>query len=95
MPNARENALNIASISWCVLPPRIKSICVVNLALITTALKNSSTNSVSNVPTFSLLNVALKDKYGRGAHLYPQRHVLMFHPLKCTSFHNERNAFYL
>lgn len=65
MPNARENALNIASISWCVLPPRIKSICVVNLALITTALKNSSTNSVSNVPTFSLLNVALKDKYGR------------------------------
>jgi imidazoleglycerol phosphate synthase glutamine amidotransferase subunit HisH len=29
MPNARENALNIASISWCVLPPRIKSICVV------------------------------------------------------------------
>ena len=65
MPNERENALNIASISWCVLPPRIKSICVVNLALITTALKNSSTNSVSNVPTFSLLNDALKDKYGR------------------------------
>ncbi len=65
MPNARENALNIASISWCVLPPRIKSICVVNLALITTALKNSSTNSVSNVPTFSLLNDALNDSYGR------------------------------
>lgn len=65
MPNARENALNIASISWCVLPPRIKSICVVNLALITTALKNSSTNSVSNVPTFYLLNDALNDKYGR------------------------------
>lgn len=93
MPNARENALNIASISWCVLPPRIKSICVVNLALITTALKNSSTNSVSNVPTFSLLNDALNDSMG--AHLYPQRHVLMFHPLECTSFHNERNAFYL
>jgi imidazoleglycerol phosphate dehydratase HisB len=28
------------------------------------------------------------------AHLYPQQHVLMFHPLEYTLFHNERNAFY-
>ncbi len=66
MPNERENALNIASISWCVLPPRIKSICVVNLALITTAEKILLLTPYQTCQLFlSLLNDALKDKYGR------------------------------
>src|SRR5699024_1817608 len=54
------NALKTASISWWVLPPLSRSMCSVIRLFMLSALKNSGTSSVSNVPTFSLENSAWK-----------------------------------